>query len=214
MTNWNDASKMLAAPLHPSVVKTREQGGTKVSYVEGWHVIDEANRIFGFDGWTRETIETKCVSERERKMGKNKDRDGFGVSYTAKVRVVAGGIARDGTGAGHGVDADCGQAHESAIKEAETDAMKRALMTFGNPFGLALYDKDKTNVSAEPVADYDTIVSDLIQVVEQCSTSKELSDLKDSERFKSEQNSLPEMQFKKLADAYRNKKAALLPKAA
>ena len=29
---------------------------------------------------------------------------------------------------------DLGQAHESAIKEAETDAMKRALMTFGNPF--------------------------------------------------------------------------------
>jgi hypothetical protein len=25
--------------------------------------------------------------------------------------------------------------------------MKRALMTFGNPFGLALYDKDKTNVA-------------------------------------------------------------------
>ncbi|MDM7954732.1 MAG: Rad52/Rad22 family DNA repair protein [Cyanobium sp. CZS 25K] len=34
-----------------------------------------------------------------------------------------------------------GQAHESALKEAETDAMKRALMTFGHPFGLALYDK-------------------------------------------------------------------------
>src|SRR5262249_13193550 len=33
------------------------------------------------------------------------------------------------------------------VKEAETDAMKRALMTFGNPFGLALYDKDQTNVA-------------------------------------------------------------------
>ena len=31
-----------------------------------------------------------------------------------------------------------GEAHESAIREAETDAMKRALSTFGNPFGLAL----------------------------------------------------------------------------
>ncbi len=38
----------------------------------------------------------------------------------------------------------------SAIKEAETDAMKRALMTFGNPFGLALYDKDQANVVDEP----------------------------------------------------------------
>jgi len=39
--------------------------------------------------------------------------------------------------------------HESAIKEAETDAMKRAFMTFGNPFGLALYDKQQTNVADE-----------------------------------------------------------------
>ena len=36
-----------------------------------------------------------------------------------------------------------GQAHESAIKEAETDSMGRALMTLGNPFGLALYDKQQ-----------------------------------------------------------------------
>src|SRR3546814_5327148 len=49
-----------------------------------------------------------------------------------------------------------GQAHESAIKESETDAMKRALMTFGNQFGLALYDKTRANVCApdpEPVTD-------------------------------------------------------------
>jgi len=42
---------------------------------------------------------------------------------------------------------DRGRAHEPAIKEAETDAMKRALMTFGNPFGLALYDKQQRQVS-------------------------------------------------------------------
>jgi hypothetical protein len=53
---------------------------------------------------------------------------------------------REGTGAGGGFGQDMGEAHESAIKEAETDAMKRALMTFGNPFGLALYDKDKQEV--------------------------------------------------------------------
>jgi len=56
-------------------------------------------------------------------------------------------LIREGSGAGHGIDVDLGQAHESAIKEAETDAMKRALMTFGNPFGLALYDKQQRQVS-------------------------------------------------------------------
>ena len=43
---------------------------------------------------------------------------------------------------------DLGLAHESALKEAETDAMKRALMTFGNPFGLALYDKQQRQVTS------------------------------------------------------------------
>ena len=45
---------------------------------------------------------------------------------------------------------DLGQAHESALKEAETDAMKRALMTFGNPFGLALYDKQQRSAEQRP----------------------------------------------------------------
>jgi hypothetical protein len=40
-----------------------------------------------------------------------------------------------------------GDAHESALKEAETDATKRALTTFGNLFGLALYDKDQLGVA-------------------------------------------------------------------
>lgn len=39
-----------------------------------------------------------------------------------------------------------GEAHEKALKEAETDAMKRALTTFGNPFGLALYDREQKGV--------------------------------------------------------------------
>jgi DNA repair and recombination protein RAD52 len=145
-----DQNAQLAAPLNRAHVKSRSQGGRGVSYIEGWRAIDEANRIFGFDGWTRETTEIKCVAEREREIGKDK-KPGWGVSYIAKVKVVAFAgdtiVTREGVGAGHGIDVDLGQAHESAIKEAETDAMKRALMTFGNPFGLALYDKEQANVA-------------------------------------------------------------------
>lgn len=147
---WAAIEAELNKPLHKSHVKARSQSGRTLSYIEGWHAIAEANRIFGFDAWTRETIETKCVAEHKRKIGREPNqRDGWGVSYTAKVRVVVGGVVREGIGAGHGIDVDLGLAHESAIKEAETDAMKRALMTFGNPFGLALYDKTQANVSDE-----------------------------------------------------------------
>jgi recombination DNA repair RAD52 pathway protein len=123
-----------------------------VSYLEGWQVIAEANRIFGFDGWQRQTIAVRCVAQAERLIGRDQ-KPGWGVTYTARVRVTvtAGGLVplvREGSGAGHGIDVDLGQAHESALKEAETDAMKRALMTFGNPFGLALYDKRQREVTS------------------------------------------------------------------
>jgi hypothetical protein len=123
-----------------------------VSYLEGWQVIAEANRIFGFDGWQRQTIAVRCVAQAERLIGRDQ-KPGWGVTYTARVRVTvtAGGLTplvREGSGAGHGIDVDLGQAHESALKEAETDAMKRALMTFGNPFGLALYDKRQREVTS------------------------------------------------------------------
>jgi len=135
----------LAAPLDRANVQTRSQSNRNLSYLEGWHVIAEANRIFGFDGWQRETLHCQCVAERERSIGSGQ-RSGWGVTYTAKARIQVGEIIREGSGAGHGIDMDLGQAHESAIKEAETDAMKRALMTFGNQFGLALYDKQQREV--------------------------------------------------------------------
>jgi hypothetical protein len=120
-----------------------------------WQVIAEANRIFGFDGWERCTLISRCVAEHERPIGRDR-KSGLGVTYTARVRItVTAGhrtLIREGSGAGHGIDADKGLAHESAIKEAETDATKRALMTFGNPFGLALYDKQQRQVSSAAAA--------------------------------------------------------------
>ena len=128
--------ELLQQPIDKKNVETRDgnrDGTLQLSYVEGWHVINEANRIFGFDGWSCETIETTCV---------NSEPDA--VTYTAKVRITVGNIVREGTGAGHGnTKQGIGINHESAIKEAETDAKKRALMSFGNQFGLSLYDKGK-----------------------------------------------------------------------
>ena len=141
----------LSAPLDRANVRQREQGRTRLSYLEGWQVIAEANRIFGFDGWERSTLISRCVAEHERPIGRDR-KSGWGVTYIARVRITitAGNrtLIREGSGAGHGIDADLGLAHESALKEAETDATKRALMTFGNPFGLALYDKQQRQVSS------------------------------------------------------------------
>ena len=144
----------LSAPLNRAHISSREQGKGSVSYLKSFVVLQEANRIFGFDGWQRQTLSCHCVCQAERLIGESK-RPGWGVTYIARVRITVtaganGPLIREGTGAGHGIDTDLGLAHESAIKEAETDAMKRALVTFGNPFGLALYDKSQRQVSGAP----------------------------------------------------------------
>ncbi len=135
--------KALKAKLSGKCVKTRDQDGMSLSYVEGWHTIAEANRIFGYDAWDRKTVHVACVWEGITEGLK-------GCSYVARVQIsVRAGdtvIVREGCGSGHGLGLSLGEAHESAIKEAETDAMKRALMTFGNPFGLALYDREQRGV--------------------------------------------------------------------
>jgi DNA repair and recombination protein RAD52 len=146
----------LKKPLQRSEVRERRQGNFTLSYVEGWRCVEHANRIFGFGNWNRETVDVKCVADAPRTIGQAKA-PGHGVSYIARVRVTvrngnSGSVVREGVGAGHGIDRDQGQAHESAIKEAETDAMKRALMTFGYVFGLALYDKDQEHVAEDEPA--------------------------------------------------------------
>lgn len=141
----------LEAKLNPDRITQREQNGVKLDYIEAWWAIAEANRIFGFDGWTRETVEMVCVREPELVKGYN-GKENWRVGYMAKVRITALGTVREGTGFGSGVSRDPGDAHESAVKEAESDAMKRAFMTFGNPFGLALYDKSRSSVGAPVVS--------------------------------------------------------------
>jgi hypothetical protein len=128
--------RALQRNLHSRYVRTRSDNGRELSYIEGWHAIAEANRIFGFDGWNRETVESRCVMAREI-------RGSFSAVYVAKIRITvrAGGetIIREGHGTGQGRGATAGDAHDMAYKAAETDATKRALATFGKPFGLALY---------------------------------------------------------------------------
>jgi DNA recombination protein Rad52 len=128
--------RQLRARLNPKAIREREADGVTVRYLEGSHAISEANRIFGFDGWDRETLEAKCVYTKQ--IG-----DRYAAAYVTRVRITvnAGGtrVVREGVGAGEATTDSPGSAHERAAKAAETDATKRALVTFGNRFGLSLY---------------------------------------------------------------------------
>lgn len=141
--DWEKVSEDLKAPLDPAAIRPPAQGKFG-EYVDVLHVIREANRIFGFGGWSYSITRLDLSSRIE-----TQDRNGnpqVRVSYACTVRVQVGDVYREGAAVGMGIaKADNeGDAHESAYKEAETDAMKRALRSFGNTFGLALYEKDKS----------------------------------------------------------------------
>lgn len=140
----DEQTRLLKAKLKRRHVKTRTVDGERLSYLEGWHVIAEANRIFGFAHWDRQTLAPHCHWTLQR--------SGQTVClYSTRVRVtVRSGdtvTIRDGFGTGLGRSAQPEIAHDVAIKSAETDATKRALATFGNSFGLALYDPEQTHVT-------------------------------------------------------------------
>jgi hypothetical protein len=132
---------------HPRSIRTRLAGNRELSYLEGWYAITEANRIFGFDGWSRETLESKCVLARET-------RGTFLVIYAARVRITVRArgatIIREGHGTGEGRGPSPYEVHDIALKAAETDATKRALATFGRPFGLELYRNGKAVTTKSP----------------------------------------------------------------
>jgi hypothetical protein len=136
-------TRLLSGKLSWRNVRIRQSRGQVLSYVEGWHVIAEANRIFGFEGWDRQTVWCECVWEDGRRDPKACT---YAVRVRIRVRAGAGIVCREGSGVGNGTGATLGEAHGNGLKEAETDAMKRALTTFGNLFGLALYDKEQAGV--------------------------------------------------------------------
>lgn len=164
--DWNAVCNLLDEKLDPRHVKKASSGGfgPKGDYIEGWHAIAEANRIFGHENWSY-TI--KSLTRDDLREGKTRNGDmQWQAAYTCIITVTVGGVVREDVGFGSGFARQVGDAIEGATKEAVTDALKRALRTFGWPFGLALYDKSRENVGVnEPPFDAkgaaDSIAADL-----------------------------------------------------
>lgn len=148
MTLTPEQVAALQAPLDPKHVKKPSGNfGPKGDYIEGWHAINELNRVFGFDGWSY-SIDLIRDDLREGKDGKGNPQ--WQAAYTCVCTLTVSGVTRQDVGFGSGFAKGIGDAIEGATKEAATDALKRAARTFGNVFGLALYDKTRENVSAPP----------------------------------------------------------------
>ena len=139
----------LRQPLDPNRVRRRKgRGSGQFEYLAGHDVKRRANEIFGFGNWGHSVVERELLGAVE--VQSQNGQPGWHVGYATTVRVwVDTGTGRtyttEGVGYGDGVEyvgAARVTACELAIKESETDALKRAFTDLGDQFGLILYAKE------------------------------------------------------------------------
>jgi len=119
--------------------------GIRLTYLESWKVIQSANQIFGYNGWSCAIIDLS-LDFCDEKNGK------FHVSYSCVVRVTIkeSETFHEDIGSGTGDSSNKATAIESAKKEAVSDARKRALRIFGDALGNCLYDKNYVKEMKKP----------------------------------------------------------------
>lgn len=141
--------QVLNQQLDSNRVKSRSKGNINLSYLEGFDIIETANKIFGYGNWSY-SIDKLDYLSTEQNQNQN-----FVIAYKAIVKVIIfdkehiQSISRTDVGTGTGISKTQAEAHEGATKEAVTDALKRAMRSFGNQFGLSLYDKSKNHHNSQ-----------------------------------------------------------------
>ena len=144
------ATQALGGPIDSAVVSQRKgRGGRTFDYLEGHVVIDQANRIFGYGGWGYELagdVTLRRIETVDPQTGEVKT----SLGYSAPVRVtVAGALPRTDIGV-HPVTEDNFDGHDTAMKGAVTDGMKRAFRSFGVQFGNGFYGDQPSASAPQP----------------------------------------------------------------
>lgn len=119
--------------------------GKGFSHVEAWDIRRHLIRVFGFGGYDTDLLSMELVTQLEippdRPNGKTRYTVVYRVAMTLTVKV-------DGVELGHWHGAAIGDApnqpsladaHDLALKTADSQALKRAAVNMGDQFGLSLY---------------------------------------------------------------------------
>ena len=137
----------LLRPVGKHRVSSRQQGGMSLSYLEAWDVKAHLIRVFGFCGWSADVLSAELVFEDKDEKGR------WNVGYKVVMRLrihsddplVVGDTTYTEAAVGSAINGSRGDAHDMAVKTAESDALKRAAINLGNQFGLSLYDGGNTS---------------------------------------------------------------------
>ena len=142
----NEQYEQLLKPLNASRVAQRNQAGISLSYLEAWDVKAHLIRIFGFGGWSADVLSADLAFEEKDEKGR------WNVGYKVVMRLrihstddFLGDTTYTEAAVGSSTQPQRGEAHDMAIKTAESDALKRAAINLGTQFGLSLYDNGNRN---------------------------------------------------------------------
>ena len=130
--------EQLLKPINESRIAQRKGGGGRMlSYLEAWDVKAHMIRVFGFAKWSWHVTSAELVFEEE-KDGK------WSVGYKVLGTLSVSDSIYSEAAVGASTLPQRGEAHDMAIKTAESDAFKRAAINLGDQFGLSLYNNGTT----------------------------------------------------------------------
>jgi len=112
------------------------RGGKVFTYLQGCFIIDQLNETFGPLGWS-----TSLQVDRIDGPFEIGDKIHWQAIVTLTLTIPLEEITKVSTDVGYG-NGTGWDGLELALKEARTDALKRAAKDLGPGFGLGLYDKD------------------------------------------------------------------------
>jgi hypothetical protein len=133
--------RVLLQPIRPSrVYKAQGQ-----SHVAAFDVTAHLNRVFGFDGWDKEVVALDLVHEH---LAGEPPKVRAWVTYRCVMRLtvrdpdgrVVKVVEEAATGSASNMPT-VGDAHDFAVKNAISYALKRCAKDLGDQFGLSLYDR-------------------------------------------------------------------------
>lgn len=145
----------LLRPVDPDRVGSDGKG---FAHMEAWDIRRYLIRIFGFGGHDTDLLESTLIAETSIPDHQKKDRNGkpygqpfeaWTVIYRVAVRLA---VKVDGVELGHWHGIATGDAtnqpsradaHDLALKTADSQALKRAATNLGDQFGMSLYNKGR-----------------------------------------------------------------------
>jgi recombination DNA repair RAD52 pathway protein len=145
-----------------------------MAHLPAYDVIAHLTRIFGFEGWDKEILTLECVAQNSVTYTKDgQEKKGYDVTYRCTMRLTIFDtrmmnafvprperiikVIEDGaTGSAHHMP-DYGDAHDFAMKNAISYAIKRCAKDLGDQFGLSLYNKGSTAALVQAVIPYELV---------------------------------------------------------